>query len=223
MSSIKKQAHLAGVLYLLVIVFGVFAELFVRKKLIIPGNPGQSVQQILANQALFRVGFISDLLMQLSFFFLALALFRLLEKVNQSYASFMVLCVAIGVAIMCLNMLNQYAVILILEKSNFMEVFEPSQTEALIALFMELQRNGYRIAQVFFGLWLLPLGYLSYHSGFIPKIIGILLIIACFSFLLDFLLFFGISDYPAKLSSIVTFPTTIAEFAMCFWLLIVGK
>lgn len=215
-----KTARIAGVLYLLVILFGMFAELYVRSKLIDYDNAAKTVQNIVSNLELFRMGFVSDLLMQVAFFFLSLALHRLLEKVNKNHASLMVLSVAVSVAIMCLNMLHQFAVILMLDNEEMVDSFKPEQLVELIALFLDLHKHGYRIAQIFFGLWLFPLGYLAYESGFIPKIIGILLMIACFSFLIDFFLFFLMPNYSASLSSWITLPTTIAEFAMCLWLLI---
>ncbi len=222
MNADKKTARLAGFLYLLVIIFGMFAELYVRVKLIVPDNSAETVQNIKTNMELFRLGFISDLMMQATFFFLPLVLYQLFKKVNKVQALLMVLCVVAGVAIMCLNMLHQYAAILILEKGNFAATFKTEQLNELVLLFLNLQKYGYRIAQIFFGTWLFPLGYLVYKSGFMPKIIGILLIIACFSFLIDFFLFFLLPGYSAFLSSMVTLPTTIGEFAMCLWLLIKG-
>ena len=190
--------------------------------MIVPDEATATVQNILANKELFRLGFVSDLLMQVSFFFLPIVLYQLFEKVNKVQASLMVLSVMVGVAIMCLNMLHQYAAILILEKGNLVAVFNTEQLNELVLFFLNLQKYGYRIAQIFFGIWLFPLGYLAYQSGFIPKLIGILLIIACFSFLIDFFLFFLLPNYSASLSSMVTLPTTIGEFAMCLWLLIKG-
>lgn len=222
MDSPIKLARWAGFLYLLVIIFGVFAELYVRARLVVPHSAAETVQQIQINQGLFRLGFVSDLMMQLAFFFLPLALYELFKKVNQRLAALMVLSVVVSVAIMCLNMLNHLAALLILEKGSMMAAFSSEQINELVALFLDLHKHAYRIAQLFFGIWLFPLGYLAYKSGFIPKIIGILLMIACGSFLLDFFLFFLVPDYSASLSSIVTLPTTIGEFAMCLWLLIKG-
>ncbi|MCG8330467.1 MAG: DUF4386 domain-containing protein [Chitinophagales bacterium] len=222
MNSNLKLARLAGFLYLLVIIFGVFAELYVRAKIISPESAAETVQNIIANKELFRLGFVSDLIMQLAFFFLPFPLYLLFKKVNKNYAAAMVLSVMVGVAIMCLNMLHHLAAILILEKGDLLTAFSTEQLNVLVTLMLDLHKNGYRIAQLFFGIWLFPLGYLVYQSGFIPKIIGVLLMIACFSFLLDFFLFFLLSNYSPDTSSIVTFPTTIGEFSICLWLLIKG-
>jgi hypothetical protein len=222
MNSDKKTARLAGFLYLLVIIFGVFAELYVRAELIVPNNAVETLNNIRANKSLLRLGFISDLLMQTAFFLLPFPLYRLFKRVNKNQAMLMVLSVMVSVAIMCLNMLHQFAAILILERENSIAVFDAELIGELVFLFLDLQKHGYRIAQIFFGLWLFPLGYLSYKSGFIPKIIGVFLMVACFSFFVDFFLFFMLSDYNISVSALITLPTTIGEFAMCFWLLIKG-
>ncbi len=222
MKNNKKTARIAGLLYLMVIIFGVFAEIYVRSGIIVPDHAAETVSQIIAHQHLFRWGFMSDLLMQLSFFFLSLVLYQLFKKVDKNHASLMVLCVMVSVAIMCLNMLHQFAAILILEKGYLISAFNAEQINALVAFFLDLHKYGYRIAQIFFGIWLFPLGYLVYKSGFLPKIIGVMLMIACFSFLLDFFLFFLLPNYSAAISSMITLPTTIGEFSMCLYLIIKG-
>ena len=215
-------ARTAGLLYLMVILFGVFAELYVRSGLVVPGDAAETARNIRAHRELFRLGFVSDLLMQASFFFLALALYRLFRAVDNRHALLMLCSVMVSVAVMCLNMIHQYAALLILEGSCLMQAFDGSQADSLILLFMDLHKHGYRIAQIFFGIWLFPLGFLAYRSGFIPRLIGVLLMIACFSFLAGFFLFFLLPGYSAGLSSLVTLPTTIGEFALCLWLLIKG-
>ncbi|MFK7772579.1 MAG: DUF4386 domain-containing protein [Saprospiraceae bacterium] len=222
MKSNKKTARLSGLLYLLVIIFGIYAELYVRAKFIIPDNTAATVENILTHAVTFRMGFVSDLLMQVAYFFLAFTLYHLFKNVNKSHALLMLLSVVISVAIMCINMLHQYAAIILLEKENLTTAFDIEQVNELVLFTLTLQKYGYRIAQIFFGIWLFPLGYLVYQSGRIPKWIGILLMIGCFSFLLDFFLFFLVKNYSSSLSSMVTLPTTIAEFSMCLWLLIVG-
>ena len=215
-------ARTAGLLYILVILFGVFAELYVRSGLVVPGDAAETARNIRAHRELFRLGFVSDLLMQASFFFLALAFYRLFRAADKRHALLMLCSVMVSVAVMCLNMIHQYAALLILEGSCLMQAFDGSQADSLILLFMNLHKHGYRIAQIFFGIWLFPLGLLAYRSGFIPRLIGVLLMIACFSFLAGFFLFFLLPGYSAGLSSLVTLPTTIGEFALCLWLLIKG-
>ncbi len=195
-----------------------FAELYVRAKLIVPGDSQATAQMISENQLLFRAGFVSDLLMQTAFFFLVLVLYQLLRRINAFYARMMVAAVLVSVAIMCLNMLTQFGALLAVSRNYITD----HQSAEWAAIMMDLHKNGYRIAQIFFGIWLYPLGYLVYKSGWIPRWIGIGLMVACFSFLLDFVLYFMIAEYSANTSAVVTFPTVIAEFSICLWLLIKG-
>lgn len=216
----KSIARISGLLYLAVIIFGVFAEVMVRGKMLVSGDAAATVAKVSANPVLFRLGFVSDLLMITAFFFLPLALYRLLHTIHKDYAALMVLCVMVCVAIMSVNMLNHLAILLILPGQA--ASLDPGQAKQLVLLFGELHKNGYRIAQIFFGLWLWPLGVLVIRSGFIPRIFGWLLIAATISFLLDFFLFFLLPDYTVDASSLVTLPTVIGEFAFCGWLLIKG-
>lgn len=222
MNTEVKKARLAGLLYLLVIVFGMFAELYVRAELFVIDDVAETAKRITENRGLFRLGFVSDLMMQLSFFFLPLPLYQLFKTVNKNAAMIMVLCVEVSVAIMCLNMLHQLAATRILEQGTVLTAYSPQQLHTLAYLFLDLQKQGYRIAQLFFGLWLLPLGYLVCKSSYMPKLIGQLLIVAGISFMTDFFLFFLSTNYRASLSSLVTLPTVVGEFAFCLWLLIKG-
>lgn len=222
MNNKKNIARSAGLLYLVVILFGTFAELHVRAELVVPGHSQATVSNILNHQLSFKLAFLSDLVMQVAFFYLALTLYRLFQPVNQRYALSMLLSVAIGVAIMSLNMLHHFAVILLLNEGAYLSAFNSEQITGLVALFLDLHKYGYRIAQVFFGIWLFPLGYLVCQSGYFPKFIGILLLLAGGSFVVDFFLFFLLSNYSAATSSLVTLPTVIGEFSFCVWLLIKG-
>ncbi|WP_026211572.1 DUF4386 domain-containing protein [Lewinella cohaerens] len=222
MTNKKNIARRAGLLYLIVILFGTFAELHVRAALVVPGHSQATVSNILNHQLSFRLAFLSDLLMQVAFFYLALTLYRLFESVNRRFALSMLLNVAIGVAIMCLNMLHHFAVILLLDEGGYLHAFSNEQLTGMVAFFLELHKYGYRIAQIFFGIWLFPLGYLVCQSGYFPKVLGIMLLVAGLSFLVDFFLFFLLTDYSAATSSLVTLPTVIGEFSLCVWLLIKG-
>ena len=219
MTSNKKNARIAGLLYLIVIIFGVFAEFFVRSKVLVPNDAAATANNILNSEWLFRIGFVSDLIMITAYFFLALALYLLLKSVNKNHASLMVLCVLIAVSILCVNMLNHIAPLLLL---NGTSAFESDQLHGMVMFFLDMHKHGYLIAQIFFGLWLFPLGYLVYKSGFFPRILGILLMIGSFSYWTDFIIFFLFPDYVSTVSTIITLPADIAEFSLCMWLLIKG-
>ncbi|MCC1483536.1 DUF4386 domain-containing protein [Winogradskyella immobilis] len=220
MKSTKQTARQAGFLYLLVAIFGGFAHFGVRMKLIVYNDAEVTSNNILSNEFLFRFGFVADIIQLTCFIFLLLILYRLLKSISKIYAKVMFLLAIVGISIACLNMLNQYAVLTIL-KGQYLETFNTSQIHSLSMLFLELHNVGYAIAHIFFGLWLFPLGYLVYKSGFIPKIIGILLMIATFGYLINMLtgfLFPGfetITSYGALFSG-------LAELIFIIWLLIKG-
>ncbi len=216
-----KAARIAGIFYLLVIVFGVFAKV-VRQSFIESGDATATANNIMDSEWLFRLGFVSDLFMITCFFLLAAALYVVLKPVNKNIASLMMLFVAVGTAIAGINMLNQYAVLHLLGGSDYLTVFAAAQLHADVMSYLDLHEAGTFIAQIFsWGPWLLPLGYLVYKSGYFPRILGILLMIACFGLLIEGLQFFLFPD-----NEVISYPglavATVAEFAFCGWLLLKG-
>jgi len=217
-SSINRTARFAGFLYLILAICGGFAEFFVRQNLVAPGDAMATVNNIMTSEFLFRLGFVMELIGQAVFVVLALTLYKILKSVNKDQATLMVAFVLVAVAITCLNMLNQFAALLLLNGGDYLTPFTPDQVQAMVLLFLNLHTVGYLIAQVFFGLWLLPLGYLVYKSGFMPRILGVLLMIACFGYLLDVLIFALLPD----LNLVVSEFTFVGELLLLLWLLIKG-
>ncbi len=216
-----KYARIAGFLYLIVNVTGVFAQFFVRSKLIVPGDAAATASNIMASEFLFRAGFMGDLIASTCYFLLALTLYVLLKPVNKNLSLLCVLLVAISTAIMCLNMLNQFAALLLLGGAGYLSVFDRSQLQALALFFLDMHGYGYVVAGIFFGGWLFPLGYLVFKSGFFPKTLGVLLMLACFGFLIDLFL---TSLFPRHEAIAYPFLAVdpIAEISFCLWLLIKG-
>jgi hypothetical protein len=218
MNSVQRTARIAGFLYLILAICGGFAEFAARQSLIVPGDAAATASKIMASTPTFRLGIVSELIGQTVFILLVLYLYRLLKPVNQNQAVLMVILVIVAVTITCINMLNQFAVLLLLSGADYLAVFEVSQLQALVLYFLNMHKAGYLIAQVFFGLWLLPLGYLVYKSGFIPKIVGILLMVACFGYLIDVFTFFLIPGFDVVISQF----TFVGELLFLLWLLIKG-
>lgn len=216
--SVQKTARTAGILYLILAVCGGFAEFFVRKGLIVAGDAAATVSNILAAQPLFRLGIASELTGQVMFVLLVLALYELLKTVNRKHAMAMVAFVLVAATITSLNMLNQFAALYLLGGGAHLAAFDAGQVQALAMMFLDLHHAGYVIAQVFFGLWLLPLGYLIYRSGFIPKFVGVLLMIACLGYLVDVATFFLVPGFGPTFS-LVTF---VGEPVLLLWLLVRG-
>ncbi len=144
------------------------------------------------------------------------------NNVVKNIALLTVLVLLVGVAIYSINILNQFAVLQLLSNADYLTVFEVDQLYAKVMFYLDLHHAGYLIAQLLsFGPWLLPFGFLVFKSGFLPKILGILLMIACFGYLIESFQFFLIPDYE-----VITYPglavTAIAEIGTCLWLLIRG-
>jgi hypothetical protein len=220
MNSINKRARTAGLLYLLLIVFGITAQV-IRSSLIVSGNVAATASNIMASEWLFRVSFVSDLFMTMCYFLFGLALYVLLKPVNKNIALLMLLLNFFAAPIMALNMLNHYAVLLLLSGADYLKVFQPDQLQALATFFLDLQNHGYLIGTIGFGFYFFPLGYLIFKSGYFPRIFGILYIIGGFVFLVDFLTQFLFPKYT-EISTMALFPVVILEITFSLWLLIKG-
>ncbi|MBU4511106.1 DUF4386 domain-containing protein [bacterium] len=220
MNSIKKTARIAGLLYLITAITGIFGE-YVRSTLIVYGDAAATASNIMASESLFRIGFISDLTMITCYFLTACVLYMLLKPVNKNIALLFVLFTLGSVSVLFINALNQFAALLLLSGAGYLTIFGADQLNALAMLFLNLHKYGYTISQIFFGLWLLPLGYLIFKSGYFPRILGILVMIACFGHLLEFFQIFLFPGYE-----VIAYPGLVAamigEFSLIFWLLIKG-
>jgi hypothetical protein len=220
MNSERRLARVAGSLYLVVAVLGGFAQLYARDRLVDLGDPGATAASIRESATLFRAGFAADLVQATFFLFTAMALFLLLRHVNELVARAMVVFVAVSVAIMCLNLLNQLVSLRIATADGYAGAFGGS--DELTGLFAGMHHDGYLIAQIFFGLWLAPLGYLVVKSGWFPKALGALLIVGCVGYLGDT---FAQRLAQRVANSVETFavaPAAIGELAFVAWLLVKG-
>jgi Domain of unknown function (DUF4386) len=222
MSSNKKMARNAGFWYLLMAITGPIGLLYVPSKLIVPGDAAGTANNIMASESLFRIGIASNLVCQIAFIFLALALYRLLKGVNHGHALLMVAFVLVSVPIAFLNMLNPLSALLLLSGADFLTIFEPTQLHALAMVFLNVQEYGTMIVQIFWGLWLLPFGWLVFKSGFFPKILGVFLIIAGFGYVAHSFTFLLFPRYGDTVSSFAAVPEAIGELSMVLWLLIIG-
>ncbi len=206
-SSLNKTARVAGLLYLLVAIFSGFAAV-VRSGLVVSGDAAATVSNIQSSLMLFRFGIVSDLVGQVFHIFLALALYELFKTVNKTQALLMLVLALVPVPIAMLNQLNQFAVLPLLGGAS----------QSQVMFFLNLHNFGVLIAQIFWGLWLFPLGFLVFKSGFVPKILGLFLIIAGFGYVIDS---FGKFLSPSYSLTISVF-TFIGEVLFLLWLLIKG-
>jgi hypothetical protein len=221
MNTNKKNARIAGVWYLLMSLLGTFSVMYVDASIYVPGDAASTANNLLASGGLFRLGFVCWLVQLVCFLFLANVLYKLFRPVDSSWARLLMLFVIVGVSISFLNRLNQLAPVLLLKGEVYQSAFETSQLQALALLFVDLQTQGEMISSVFWGLWLLPLGVLAWKSGFVPKVLAVLALIACFSHLLSSLAFFLYPNYSATIGSILSIGA-FGEIAFFLWILVKG-
>lgn len=191
-------------------------------KVYAPGDATTTAANVLANSGLVRLGVVADLLQATVSAFLGMTLYLLLKHVNKNAASAMAILIAIAAAIMCLNDVFQVAALRVATDASYAAAFGISGSNALVLLLLYMQHNGFLIAQIFFGLWLVPMGYLAYKSGMFPKALGVALIIGGTSYLVDMLALFLVPDFGGTIHGFLAIPPTIAEVWMVLYLLVKG-
>jgi hypothetical protein len=213
---INRTARIAGVLWFISLSTVVITVL-AQSQFVVSGDAIATANNVRGSEWQFNLGFVSDLIHQVIFIFSVLVLYKLLKPVNKNQAVLMVILALVGIPIAMLNQLNQLAALLLLSGSDYLATFQADQWGALVTLFLDLFDNGIHIAQIFWGLWLLPFGYLVYRSGYIPRILGILLIIAGMGYLIDVVTFFLFPNLPP-----IALFTWWGELLIALWLLIKG-
>jgi len=185
MISIKKDARVAGFLYLLLVPLGFFGIVTPS----IPASPADiasTANEILSSETMYRLSIVSALLVPIVTLFVAIALYKVLKPVNRFMARMMVIFTVLAAPIAMLNELNRLAALLLSSGPAYMmSAFTIEQTQALSPLFLQLHEYGIAIVGIFWGLWLFPMGYLVFKSTFMPRIIGILLVVAGFGYFID--------------------------------------
>lgn len=220
MGTNKRTARLAGMIWLLMFILGPAAQV-VRSKLFITGDMGLTAQNIMSNGFLFRLGFASDLLMMVLFLLLPLVLYKLFYSVDKNLSILMVVLVIVSVPINMLNLLNEFAAFQVLSGAEYLNAVGIDQLTAQAMLSYDLYLHGYEIANVFFGLWLVPLGLLVYKSTFLPKFIGILLVAGGCGLFIEVFIYFLLPGYEA-VNTVLLIPQTLSEFVFLMWVLIRG-
>ncbi|WP_343660763.1 DUF4386 domain-containing protein [Chryseobacterium sp.] len=223
MNTYSKTARLAGFFYLIVIVTGFFSLMYVPSKLIVWENPALTFQYMSSSAQLFRLSIASSIVCYIAFTFLPLVLYQLLKEVNVNHAKLMVILALISIPISFINLQNKFSVLTIIEGTDYLKIFETKQLQSQMMVLLSTYNKGLLITQIFWGLWLLPFGYLVYKSGFLPKVLGIFLMLGCLGYLANVFgrtVFTHFSDYP--ISGYITLPATVGEIGICLWLLLVG-
>jgi hypothetical protein len=221
MHPLKKAARVAGAVYLSMVFTGPFSLMYVPGKLIVRGNARATAANVLTHDTLFRFGIVAGLFGQVLFICLGVALYRLLSDVNKTWARLMVGFVLVASAVGFVNELNNLGALILFRGGEFLTVLDKAQLDALGMLFVRLHGQGNVIAEIFWGLWLFPFGLLVFRSGFLPRFLGVWLMINCFGYLV---LSMTALFFPAYSDTVFLFlqPVFFGELAIMLWLLIKG-
>ena len=208
---------------MLMIPLGLFGIRYVPTVLVVAGDAVTTTKNIMANIGLFRLSIATALIIQVAHIFIVLLLYKLLKPVSKNLASLMVIFMLVSVPITMLNELNHFAVLLLLSGADYLKVFTAGQLQALVPMFHDLHEYVINnIASIFWGLWLFPMGYLVFKSGFISKIPGVLLIIAGSGYLIDTFAKILSPNYGATIIATFVMVTMVGEVVFPIWLLIKG-
>ena len=219
----KKTARLAGLIYLIIILTGIFSLAYVPSKLIVWNDASQTFHNISSSKQLFRLGIASSMLCYIAFLILPLVLYKLLHSINETYAKLMVAFVVVSVPISFINLQNKFAVLTLVDGTRYLTTYDLQQLQSQVMTYLDTYNSGILIAQIFWGLWLFPFGYLVYKSNFLPKLLGILLMMGCVGYLISTFGEIVISNFDKySISRFVTLPSSIGEIGVCLWLLIFG-
>lgn len=220
MNSLNKSTRMAGLLYLIYMVTHIGSDIW-RDSFIVPGDAAATTANIMAHEGIFTITAVGDFFAAALFFLAAWALYALLKPVNKDLALLFLLLNLAGVAIQCSSDLFLFAIQLLMNAPDTLKVFQADQLQSLAMFFLDLREKGFLIAQLFYGAWLFPLGYLVYKSNFLPKILGIVLMVHCFTWLSTVFQSFLFPGFVAI--TYVSYPLGfIAEFGLTLWLLIMG-
>jgi hypothetical protein len=216
-----KAARIAGAIYLTMVFTAPFSLIYVPSKLIVRGNATATADNILAHETMFRLSIFGDLIGQVIFICLAIALYRLLNNVNKTWAALMVGFVLVSAAVGFLNTLNNIAALILFRGGEFLTVFDKPQRDALAMLFLRLHSQGIFIDELFWGLWLYPFGLLVFRSGFLTRWLGVWLMINCFGYvILSAIALFAPAYYQSAFK--YSQPVLFGEIAIMLYLLIRG-
>jgi len=217
----RKTARIAGLWYLVLAIGAGYSWMYITKTFVM-GSAALTAQNILATETQYVISIICSLVGQIGFVFLALALYRLFKNVNQTQARLMLTLVLISVSVMFVNIIFQTSALVFLNRTNYFIAFTKAQVYELTTMFLHLNIIGVYVVDIFWGLWLLPLAYLTYQSNFFPKIIAFVLVISALGYMVDSLSFLINQEFHLMLSNYLSIPEALGEVTMLLWLLIKG-
>jgi hypothetical protein len=220
MNSLKRTARIAGALILIMTVPALFAFGYVGPSIIVPGDATATANNMMASEGLFRLGIASDALVFLIEIATVVMLYVLLKPVSKTLSLVAAFSRLAMTAVQGVNLLNHLIPMLLLSGAGYLTVFEPDQLHALVLLFLNAFEYGAYIWGLFFALHLFFLGYLVYKSGYIPRILGVLLVVSSLCYVIQCFGNILFPGYKEVFSWVGWF--SIVEVAFPLWLVVKG-
>lgn len=221
-TSPQVYARIGGVLYLIIIVAGVFGELFFRERIVVSGDATATAGNILASPLLWRMGIASDLVMHSCDVPLMMIFYFLFRPVNRNLARLALLFNLVQTAVLVAIKLNLLMPLFLLGNADYLKAFEPRQLHALAYLFIRVHGHVFGVGLIFFGFTCLVLGYLIIRSGYLPRILGVLMQIAGVCYLVNSFTLLLAPAIADQMLRFILLPSFVAELSLCLWLLVKG-
>jgi uncharacterized protein DUF4386 len=222
MTSTRNPGRVAGLWYLALVIIGPLRLIYIPSKLFVSGNAAATANNIAAHEWLFRFGMVGDLIGAVVLIFLVLAFYRLFKDVNQQLAVLVVILGGVMPALIYfVNVVSDAGALMVVRNPNFLSIFDKPQRDALVMLFLRLHDHQVTAAEILWGMWLFPLGILVYRSHFLPRFLGVWLLINGGAYVILSLTGFLLPQYENKLF-LVFQPALFAELALMLWLVIKG-
>jgi len=221
MNSVKKQARIAGLLYFLASLPAPFGLIYVPNKLIVLNDATATANNIRASESLLRLGIGCELLGSIMFILVVVALYRLFKPVNETQALAMMILILISIPISLLSVVNEVVALMVISGADFLSVFDAGQLNALAYILMRLHSRAILVAEIFWGLWLIPFGILVIQSRFIPRVLGYLLFLAALGYLASSVTFLLLPGYGPVVDKFAS-QLPLCELPIILWLLIWG-
>lgn len=195
MSTRKQTARLTGILYIAMAVPSAISLTYFPSRFLVRNDPAATSAKIIAATDLYRLLVFLDVLSGFLALCLAVTVYKLFKDVDRTYALLVVLCLTVQAAMLFAVVMAQLAPLVLLNGGNYWSAFNQNQLEALVQGSLVLRGQGIGAVSIYWGLWLLPLGLLTYKSGFIPRIIGVVVFIAGCTYVVSALSFFLLPAY----------------------------
>ncbi|HYV92589.1 MAG TPA: DUF4386 domain-containing protein [Chitinophagales bacterium] len=219
-TSLKKTAHLTGALYFILAILGIYNLEYLPSQIVVHGDAAATCRNILSHEFLFRLGIATSVISNILYTILALMFYRLFKNVDKAWSVLLVIFVLVQVPISFILETFDITALLLL-KGEVLKSLDAQKTQEYATLFRKLSGNGIRLMEIFWGLWLLPMGILIYRSRFIPRIIGVLVLLTAFAYTAESIIFILSPDSLEVLGKFI-FPLFLGELSIIFWLLIKG-